>query len=169
MALQAAGRRALVTAVATAACLAAVAVAAEPRHGLSAFGDLKYGADFTHFAYVEPGAPKGGTVRLQDEGSFDNLNPFILKGIKLAGMGAQALRLPFESLMTRAQDEPDAMYGLVAESADLAADRSAVAFTVRGQARWHDGTPITANDVAFSAATLRAEGDPAYRLVLRDV
>ena len=150
--------------------LAVSVAAAQPRHGLSAFGDLKYGPDFKHFDYANPDAPKGGEVRLRDLGSFDNLNPFILKGIRLRGVGAIAISgLPYDSLMTPATDEPDAMYGLVAESADVAPDRSWVAFTMRSEARFHDGTPLTAEDVAFSFEILKSKGAPSFRIVLRDV
>ena len=138
-------------------------------HGLSIFGELKYAADFQHFDYVNPDAPKGGTVRLGHAGSFDNLNPLIVKGTDLRGMGGSAMLLPLESLMTSAQDEPDSMYGLLAESVELAVDLSWVEFTLRPEARWHDGTPITADDVVFSFETLVAEGEPGYRLQYRDV
>lgn len=144
--------------------------AAEPRHGLSPFGDLKYAKDFRNFDYVNPAAPKGGTVRLAyGEGSFDNVNPFILKGVRLRGQGGVLMLLPFETLMVVANDEPDAVYGLVAESADVAADRQSVTFTLRAEARWHDGTPITAEDVAFTFELLKTKGAPSYRLPLRDV
>lgn len=150
--------------------LAVSVAAAEPRHGLSAFGNLKYAADFHHFDYVNPDAPKGGEVRLRDLRSFDNLNPFILKGIRLRGVGAVAIAgLPYDTLMTSASDEPDAMYGLVAESAVVAPDRSWVMFTMRPNARFHDGTPLTAEDVAFSFETLKSKGAPRFRIVLRDV
>lgn len=152
------------------AAVAAVAAVAEPRHGLSSFGDLKYPPDFPHFDYVNPDAPKGGEVRLRDIGSFDNLNPFILKGIKLRGVGAMALAgLPFDTLMTPAGDEPDAVYGLVAESAEVAPDRSWVSFRLRPEARFNDGSPLTAEDVVFSFETLKARGEPSFRIVLRDV
>ena len=150
--------------------MAAGAAVAEPRHGLSSFGDLKYPPDFPHFDYVNPDAPKGGEVRLRDIGSFDNLNPFILKGIKLRGVGATALAgLPFDTLMTPAGDEPDAVYGLVAESAEVAPDRSWVSFRLRPEARFNDGSPLTAEDVVFSFETLKARGEPSFRIVLRDV
>lgn len=150
--------------------MAAGAAVAEPRHGLSSFGDLKYLPDFLHFDYVNPGAPKGGEVRLRDIGSFDNLNPFILKGIKLRGVGATALAgLPFDTLMTPAGDEPDAVYGLVAESAEVAPDRSWASFRLRPEARFNDGSPLTAEDVVFSFETLKARGEPSFRIVLRDV
>ncbi len=142
---------------------------AEPRHGLSIFGDLKYGPNFTHFEYTDPGAPKGGEVRLADYGSFDNLNPFILKGIQLRGIGAGAMGLPFESLMAPAEDEPDSLYGLVAASVEVAPDRSWVRFTLRPQARWHDGSPITAADVVFSFHILKEQGRPFFRLSYRDI
>ena len=150
--------------------MATGAAVAEPRHGLSSFGDLKYPPDFPHFDYVNPDAPKGGEVRLRDLGSFDNLNPFILKGIKLRGVGATALAgLPFDTLMTPAGDEPDAVYGLVAESAEVAPDRSWVSFRLRPEARFNDGSPLTAEDVVFSFETLKARGEPSFRIVLRDV
>ena len=138
-------------------------------HGLSIFGELKYGPDFRHVDYVDPDAPKGGAVRLGHAGSFDNLNPLIVKGTDLRGMGGSAMLLPVESLMVSAQDEPDSMYGLVAEAIELAEDRSWVEFTLRSEARWHDGSPITADDVVFSFETLVAEGEPGYRLAYRDV
>ena len=138
-------------------------------YGLSIFGDLKYGPDFQHFEYVNPEAPKGGTVRLGHAGSFDNLNPFIVKGIDLSGMGGGAMVLGVESLMVSAQDEPDSLYGLIAETIELAEDRSWAVFTLRPEARWHDGSPITADDVVFSFEILIAEGEPVFRLQYRDV
>jgi len=144
-------------------------IAAEPQHGLSTFGDLKYPADFNNFAYVRPNAPKGGEVRLADYGSFDNLNPFILKGIKLRGLGARAMLLPFESLMVTAEDEPDSVYGLVAKSAEVSIDGSRVQFYLRPEARWHDGRPITATDVTYSFQILKAKGRPFFKLSYRDI
>lgn len=145
--------------------LAGLATArAEPRHGLALFDDLKYGPDFAHFDYVEPDAPKGGVLRRATIGSFDNLNPFILKGEAAVLAG-----LPFESLLESSADEPDAAYGLIAETVELAADRSWVRFSLRPEARWHDGTAITADDVVFSFETLVAKGDPRYRIELAGV
>ena len=158
----------VVVAVALAGALPALAQSTTS-HGLSIFGELKYGPDFQHFDYVNPEAPKGGAVRLGHAGSFDNLNPLIVKGTDLRGMGGSAMLLPVESLMVSAQDEPDSMYGLVAEAVELAEDRSWVEFTLRSEARWHDGSPITADDVVFSFETLVAEGEPGYRLAYRDV
>ncbi len=142
---------------------------AEPRHGMSTFGELKYSADFTHFDYVNVNAPIGGTVRLRDLGSFDNLNPFILKGIRLRGMGAGAMGLPFESLMTGTADEPDSLYGLIAEWVDVAPDKSSVTFKLRSEATWHDGSPITVDDVVFSFNILLEQGRPSFRIQLANI
>lgn len=138
--------------------------ASKVSHGISIFGDLKYGPDFNHFYYVNPNAPKGGRLRLAGRDSFDNLNPFILKGDSAQGVG-----LLFDSLMTRATDEPDALYGLVAESIELDDDRRWVAFNLRPEARWHDGSPVTAEDAVFTFTTLVKRGHPVYRLLFRQV
>lgn len=154
----------LVAAVASALSGAA---GAEPRHGLSIFGDLKYAADFKHFEYVNPNAPKGGRAsQIGTAGltTFDSFNAFILKGD-----AAQGLSLLFDSLMVRADDEPDAVYGLVAETADVADDKMSVTFKLRPQAKFADGTALTAEDVVFSFDTLKAKGHPAYAFPLRDV
>ncbi len=147
--------------------------AAAPVHGLSAFGALKYQPDFKHFDYVNPQAPKGGTMALLPVGgktTFDSLNPFILEGTGAEGIDADDPRsLVYDSLMVRAYDEPDAVYGLVAESAELAPDRTWVVFNLRKQARWHDGTPITAADVAFTFRALKDNGHPRFAVVLADV
>lgn len=142
-------------------------LAAEPRHGLSTFGDLKYAADFTNFDWVNPDAPKGGRLSMIGSAgriTFDSFNNFILKGD-----AAQGLDYLFDSLMVRAYDEPDAMYGLVASSADVAPDRMSVTFKLRPEARFADGSSVTADDVVFSFDTLKAKGHPAYALSLRDV
>ena len=133
-------------------------------HGVAMHGDLKYGPDFTHFDYVNPDAPKGGEVRQSAVGSFDNLNPFILKGQSASGIG----RI-FESLMTGSEDEAFSQYGLIAESVEMPEDRSWVAFTLRPQARWHDGTQITVDDVLFSLEVLKTKGHPFYRAYYADV
>ncbi len=134
------------------------------RHGLSLFGDLKYPPGFAHFDYVDPAAPKGGAISLATVGTFDNLNPFILKGVEAAGTG-----LPFDSLLASAQDEPDTAYGLLAEAVELAADRSWVRFRLNPAARWHDGAAITADDVVFTFETLMTKGHPNFRLLYADV
>ena len=133
------------------------AAAEEAAHGLSLFGDLKYGPDFAHFDYVAPNAPKGGVLHLATVDTYSTLNPFTLKGTSAAGAG-----LPFESLLEGSADEADAAYGLVAQSVVLAPDRRSVRFLLRPEARWHDGTPITARDVSFSFEILTTEGHPAF-------
>jgi microcin C transport system substrate-binding protein len=133
-------------------------------HGVAMHGDLKYGPGFTHFDYVNPDAPKGGKVRLQANGSFDSLNPFILKGRPAVGIG----RL-FETLMTGSRDEAFSQYGLLAETVEIPEDRSWVAFTLRPEARWHDGAPITVADVIFSLETIKTKGHPFYRAYYGDV
>jgi microcin C transport system substrate-binding protein len=137
---------------------------AAPSHGLSLFGDLKYGPDFTHFDYANPAAPKGGTMRLSAIGTFDSLNPYIVKGVSAAGMSQT-----FDTLMLASEDEPGSEYGLVAESADLAPDRKSVLYTLRKEARFHDGTPITPDDVIWTFDTLREKGQPMYRSYYGDV
>jgi microcin C transport system substrate-binding protein len=133
-------------------------------HGISIFGNLKYGPGFEHFAYVNPEAPKGGRLRLAGRDTFDNLNPFILKGVTAQGAG-----LLFDTLMTRAMDEPDALYGLIAESIELDDDKKWAAFNLRKEARWHDGSSITAADVVFTFKTLIKEGHPVYRILFAKV
>src|SRR5580698_8999462 len=114
-------------------------------YGMSLYGDFKYKPDFTHFDYANPNAPKGGTMRLATLGTFDTLNPFVIKGVPAAGIGEV-----FDTLMTRSEDEPATDYPLIAESADLAADRMSVLYTLNPKARFHDGTPITPDDVVWS-------------------
>jgi microcin C transport system substrate-binding protein len=137
---------------------------AVPAHGFAMHGDLKYGAGFAHFDYVDPVAPKGGTVRFEAIGSFDNLNPYILKGE--AAAGAETLS---ETLLVSSADEAFSEYGLIAATIEVPEDRSWVAFTLRPEARWHDGQPITVDDVIFSLETLRTLGHPFYQFYYRDV
>jgi len=156
--------RALAVAV---AALSAVPAMAAPRHGLSVFGELKYPPDFQHFEYVNPDAPKGGRMSLVGPAAirtFDSFNPFILKGD-----AAQGLTLLYDSLMESAGDEPGSAYGLLAESADLAPDGKSITFKLRPEARFSDGTPVTADDVVFTLDILKEKGDPSYRIILRDV
>ena len=136
----------------------AAEVAPAPAHGMSMYGELTYGRDFRHFAYVNPAAPKGGIVKLSALGTFDTLNPFTLKGVPAAGSGQV-----FDTLLVQSADEAFAMYGLVAETVEAPADRSWVAFTIRREARFHDGTPITVDDVIWTFDTLRTKGHPQYR------
>ncbi len=136
-------------------------------HGISAFGELKYPADFAHFDYVNPDAPKGGEMVFRGTGAsqtYDSLNPFILKGEPAQGLG-----LLYDSLLVGSADEPDATYGLVAESLEYPPDRSWVIFTLRENARFSDGEPITAADVVFSLNILKEKGHPYYDIVYRDI
>ena len=116
----------------------------------------RYGTDFRHFDYVNPDAPRGGSLRLAVEGTFDSFNPFIPKG-NAASTGS------VETLLVNSADEPFTAYGLIAESIEWPTDRSWVIFNLRSEARWHDGTPITAGDVVWSFETLIEHGTPFYR------
>jgi microcin C transport system substrate-binding protein len=153
---------------ATALCLlTSVGASAEQiyrGHALGIHDEIKYGADFRHFDYVNPDAPKGGELRLARTGTFDSLNPFILKGL-----AAQGSTFIYNRLCTKSLDEPLTEYGELAESIECPADRSWVAFTLRPEARWHDGKPITADDVVFTFETLISDGTPFYRSFYADV
>ncbi len=141
-------------------------------HGLSAFGDLGYPPDFQHFRYVDPDAPKGGTFSQigpdaqynQNFLTFNSLNSFILKGD-----AAQGMELTFATLLARAGDEPDAMYALAAAKVRRSADGLTYQFSIRPEAQFHDGTPLTARDVAFSLMILKAKGHPLISQSLRDM
>ena len=147
------------------ALLAGVALpAAAGGHGIAMHGPPKYGPGFAHFDYARPDAPKGGELRRARTGTFDSLNPFIVKGVRAYGR-----HLVFETLMRRAWDEPFSLYGLVAESIEVPDDRSSVTFTLRPEARFHDGSPITVDDVVFSWETLKEQGRPNHRLFYRQV
>lgn len=143
-----------------------------PRHGLSIFGDLKYQPDFAHFDYVNPNAPKGGTLsQMPYVGAynaslltFDTLNGFILKG-----NAPPSLDYVFDTLMARAYDEEDALYGLVAESVETVDGGNGLVFRLRKDARFHDGTPLTAEDAAFSFLLLKAKGHPLISLSLKEM
>lgn len=138
--------------------------AAEFKRGISIFGDLKYPANFKHFDYVNPDAPKGGQVKYGVEGTFNNLNPFILKGIAAAGM-----EMVFDSLMEGSADEISSKYGLIAESVRLSDDKKSLTFRLRKIAKFNDGSKITADDVVFSFNILKEKGHPSYAMVYRDV
>ena len=155
----------------------AIAIGAETEsqgesHGMSAFGDLKYPADFHHFDYVNPDAPKGGLFSTipssrafnQSFQTFNSLNAFILKGD-----GAQGMGMTFTSLMARAGDEPDAMYGLAAETVRISADGLTYQFKMRPEARFHDGQKLTAHDAAFSLTILKTKGHPLITQQMRDM
>jgi len=138
--------------------------AAEAAHGIALHGEPKYAADFTHFDYTNPDAPKGGALRLAAIGTFDNLNPYILKGQAVAE-GTSV----FETLMESALDEPFSQYGRIAKSVTVAPDRAWVSYQLRPEARFQDGTPVLPDDVIFSFETLRDKGHPFYRTYYKDV
>src|ERR671937_1498841 len=158
---------------ALAATIAPAALASEgpERHGMSAFGDLKYPANFKHYDYVNVSAPKGGVfsqvgsnrVFNQNFLTFNSLNIFILKGD-----GAQGMELTFASLMSRAFDEPDALYGLAARAVRISADGLTYRFLMRPGITFHDGSPLTAHDVAFSLKIIKEKGHPIAQQLLRD-
>jgi microcin C transport system substrate-binding protein len=136
-------------------------------HGISPFGELKYPADFTHFDYANPEAPKGGEMSFLGtlaSGTFDSLNMFILKG-----ESAQGLERIHDGLLVRALDEPASYYGLIAESLEYPEDRSWVIFNLREEARFSDGQPITAEDVVWSLEAYKTLAEPYYRITLEDV
>jgi len=149
------------------AVLWATSVRAEQKiiksHGISTFGELKYPADFPYFDYVNPDAPKGGEFSTWGFGTFDSLTPFILKG-----NAAQLSTVFFDTLMTGNLDEPDAMYGLAAESIEYPEDRSWVIFHMRPEAKFADGSAMRAEDVVFSFEILRDKGAPTYKVLFKD-
>lgn len=139
--------------------------AESPVHALAMHGAPKYGPDFTHFDYVNPDAPKGGQIRLASVGGgFDSLNPFILKGSPAAGLG-----MTFQTLLESTEDEAFTEYGLLAQSIEMPEDRSWVVFNLRPQARWHDGKPVTAEDVVWTFKTLMTDGSPFYKAYYSNV
>lgn len=149
----------------------AAALAVERRHGLSVFGELKYAPGFESFDYINPDAPKGGTFTFtapswafnQNPRTFNTFNSFILKGD-----APPRMELCFDTLMVRALDEPDAVYGLVAEAVEISGDGATYLFHLRPEARFHDGSPLRAEDVAFSFNTLKADGHPIIQQSVRE-
>ncbi len=159
-------------AVATLVVRPTAAQADVERHGISSFGDLNYPADFKHFEYVNPAAPKGGLFSQvgatrqfnQNFNTFNSLNSYIFKGEAALGM-----ERTFASLMVRAFDEPDAMYGLVARAVVISPDRLTYRFLLRPEAKFHDGSKLDAHDVAFSLNLLKQKGHPIITQLMRDV
>ncbi len=133
-------------------------------HAIAMHGTPKYGPDFKHFDYVNPEAPKGGTVTLGTIGGFDSLNPFIAKGEPAAGLGGL-----YDTLTVASIDEPFTRYGSLAEAMRMPEDRSWIEFRLRSEARWHDGEPITAEDVIWTYNALIEKGEPLYRFYYANV
>ncbi|MAE52229.1 MAG: hypothetical protein CMH27_10500 [Micavibrio sp.] len=140
-----------------------------PAHAIAMHGSVKYPEDFKHLDYVNPDAPKGGTLEQHVIGSFDSLNPFIIKGEPAAGLNFMRSGPVYESLMQNAWDEPFSLYGIIAESIELPEDRSWVAFNLRPEAKWHDGKPITTADVKWTFETLIEKGTPFFKAYWGDV
>jgi microcin C transport system substrate-binding protein len=169
MLVRTAARLALLTlaacGLATGAPAAQAAGSSGPVPGFAMHGDVKYPAGFKHFDYVNPAAPKGGEVKFGIAGTtFDSFNPFILRGVPTG-----VVMLTFDTLMVSSGDEPFTKYCLVCETIEVPDDRSWVEFALRPQARFHDGSPITVEDVIWTFETLKTKGHPAYRSYYADV
>lgn len=135
-------------------------------HGIAMHGDTRYAEGFPHFDYVNPEAPKGGTLRMAVVANgFDTFNPFVIRGVAAAGINTYV----YDTLLEASADEPFSAYGLIAESIETPEDRSHVTFNLRKEARFQDGEPITAEDVKFSFDVLTTEGHPFYRNYYADV
>ncbi len=133
-------------------------------HGMALHGAPKYAADFKNLDYVNPDAPKGGTMRMSAIGSFDSLNGYIIKGSPAAGLG-----MIQETLLQQTEDEPFTVYGLLAATMEVPTDRSWVVFNLRPEAKWHDGKQVTADDVVWSFNTLTTEGAPFFKAYYHNV
>jgi len=138
--------------------------AASATHGFSAFGELKYPEDFTHFEYTNPDAPKGGSLRLGSMGTFDSLNLYIVKG-----MPPGLMALTTATLLEEAYDRPGESYGYAAESVEVAPDNSSVIFRLNPKAKFNNGDPVTADDVIWVFETLRTKGAPMYRTYYKNI
>ncbi len=152
-------------------CLALPALGQEatPQASIAMHGDVKYKDGWTHMDYVNPDAPKGGTFKSHTIGTFDSLNPFIIKGSPAAGMTYLGQSLIYDSLMEQSLDEPFSMYGLLAETIERPKDNSWVAFNLRKEAKWADGQPVTADDVVWTFNTMLEKGAPFFKAYYGDV
>ncbi|MER8745927.1 extracellular solute-binding protein [Mesorhizobium sp. M1004] len=138
----------------------------EPKHAIAMQGEPALPADYQHFDYVNPDAPKGGNITYCVVGSFDNLNPFILKSLRTTARGMQDLifgNLVFEPLMMRNYDEAFSLYGLLADTADMDPERKSIEFHLNPNAKWSDGEPVTPDDVLFTYDVFTDKGRPPYR------
>lgn len=140
-----------------------------PTHAIAMHGTPKYAADYTHFEYTNPDAPKGGTLRLSAIGSFDSLNPFIVKGSPAAGLVYLGQSFLYDALMEQSYDEPFTMYCLLCETVEMPEDRTSITFNLRANAKWHDGQPLTADDVLWTFNTLIEKGTPFFKAYYGDV
>lgn len=137
---------------------------AHAEHAIAMYGEPKYSADFSHYDYANPNAPKGGQLRMHVVGTFDSFNPFVARGSSASGT-----RYLYDTLTVGSLDEPFTQYGLLAESIDIPADRSSVTYTLRQEARFADGKPVTAEDVVFTFQLLIDQGSPFYAFYYADV
>ena len=158
-----------VEATATELAPATEAQSASPSHAIALHGSPKYQADFEHLDYVNPDAPKGGKIKLSAVGSFDSLNPFIIKGTAASGMNFIRSGLVYQSLMQNSWDEPFTLYGILAESIEVPEDKSWAIFNLRAEAQWADGTDLTADDVAWTFETLTTKGNPFFKAYYGDI
>lgn len=149
------------------ALVIAPADAEEASHGLSYFGGLKYPKDFPHFDYANPDAPKGGRVGFALPGTFNNLHPYVDKGITAAYIAPPGMI--YDTLMKKSLDELSSYYGYLAESVELAGDYSWVAYTLRENAYWHDGEPLTVEDVIWTFNTIKTQGSVGWKNSYRDI
>lgn len=140
-----------------------------PQYAIALHGKPKYPPDFKHLDYVNPAAPKGGTLRVGVVGTFDSLNPFLSKGVSAAGLTNMRSYLVYESLMQNAFDEPFSLYGIIAKSIEMPEDRGWVRFELREEAKWNDGVPISADDVVWTFETLTTKGEPFFKAYWGDV
>ncbi len=150
-------------------CVSAAAFAVEYQHGYAFLTDPKYPTDFTHYDYVNPDAPKGGTIRVAEMGTWDNFNPVALLGRMVRGMEfwAHQRNYVYDGLMEQALDEPATQYGLIADGIAIGENYSWVQFRLRPEARWHDGRPITVDDVVFSFETYIKDARPTISTPLQ--
>lgn len=140
-----------------------------PVHALAMHGEPKYKSDYTHFDYTNPDAPKGGTLKLSAIGTYDSLNPFIVKGSPAAGLLYLGQSFVYDSLMEQSYDEAFSMYCLLCETVEMPADKTWIAFNLRKEAKWQDGQPITADDVVWSFKTFLEKGTPFFKAYYGDV
>jgi peptide/nickel transport system substrate-binding protein len=157
--------RALLTLFGLLLALGTGSAMAEPRHGIAMHGEPKFAAGFPHYPYANADAPKGGKLVLGATGSFDNLQPNIIKGELVAGVREWV----YEPLMSRSLDEPFTLYGLIAETLEVSDDRRAVTFHLNPAAKFSDGQPITADDIIFSMELLRTKGRPNHRTYYKKI
>lgn len=159
----------LLTALLFSIATPALAQTATPQPSISMHGDVKYKANYTHMDYTNPDAPKGGVLKLASVGTFDSLNPFIIKGSPADGLVPLGQGMIYDSLMEQANDEPFSMYGLLAETIERPADNSWVAFNLNPSAKWADGKQVTADDVVWTFNTLIEKGAPFFKAYYGDV